>query len=480
MLRCVLLDSLLEDYGAMMLLAVSPRRFLFQLSTLLLILCCGQTARSESNWQVGIATAKITPEKPVWMAGYAGRKGPSEGVVGDLFAKAMVIQDDQGQRIVIVTTDLISIPRQLREELEVEIKEKFQLDRQNLWLNASHTHCGPELRLDRIPPTEGSPADFEKRIQLALEYTSKLYAQLLDIIGQSLKDLKPGKLNYLHARCGFAMNRRRPTAQGVINAPHSDGPVNHDVPVLQITDLDGKLRALLFSYACHNTTMGFNQISGDYAGFAQKHIEAAHEGVTAMFFTGCGGDQNPYPRGKVEYLDFHGRALANAVEAALQTVPKPVNGPLRLKYDTVKLNFGPTPPLAELEKLAMGTAEPVSSHARRLLQELKETGKIRSTYDYPVQVIQFGQDWTVIALAGEVVVDYSLRLTRELAPANVAVAGYSNDVFGYVPSLRVLQEGGYEAGGAMLWGPLPGPFAADVEDNIIGKVKELLETTPAK
>ena len=91
-----------------------------------------------------------------------------------------------------------------------------------------------------------------------------------------------------------------------------------------------------------------------------------------------------------------------------------------------------------------------------------------------MQLVQFGQDWTVIALSGEVVVDYSLRLEKQLAPANVMVAGYSNDVFGYVPSLRVLQEGGYEAGGAMLWGSLPGPFAADVEDKIIDKVLELV------
>ena len=439
-----------------------------------IVFCCSFSAQAETQWQVGIATAKITPEKPVWMAGYAGRKGPFEGVVGDLFAKAMAIQDEQGQRIVIVTTDLIGIPRKLREQLEVEVKEKFQLGRENLWLNASHTHCGPELRLDRIPPTEGSPAEFEQRMELAVEYTAKLHQQMLEVIGQSLKDLKPAKLDYLQARCGFAMNRRRPTAQGVTNAPHADGPVNHKVPVLQITHPDGKLRGLLFGYACHNTTMGFKQISGDYAGFAQKYIEAAHEGVTAMFFTGCGGDQNPYPRSKVEYLDHHGRALANAVEAALQTVPKPIAGPLKLKYDTVQLNFAPTPSPAELEKLAAGTDEPGSGHARRLLKELKETGKIRSTYDYPVQLVQFGQDWTVIALSGEVVVDYSLRLEKQLAPANVMVAGYSNDVFGYVPSLRVLQEGGYEAGGAMLWGSLPGPFAADVEDKIIDKVLELV------
>lgn len=441
--------------------------------TFLAMLSLAQSAiGADSVWKVGIAITKITPEKPMWMAGYAARKTPSEGVAQDLYAKALAIQDEQGQRLVIVTTDLIGIPRALRDQLEAEVKAQFELPREALWLNASHTHCGPELRMSRIP-LDGPPEEVEKRLQLSLDYTAKLHQQLLDIIGQSLKQLSPANLDYLHARAGFAMNRRRPTAQGVTNSPHSDGPVNHNVPVLRVTTPEGKLRAVLFSYACHNTTMSFNQFCGDYAGYAQEYLQAEHEGATAMFFTGCGGDQNPYPRRKFDHVQQHGRALANAVEAALETVPKPVRGPLRLNYGEVTLDFAPTPPPAELEKLAAGTAEPASGHARRLLKELKETGKIRSTYEYPVQVMHFGTDWTIVALGGEVVVDYSFRIERELTPANVTVAGYSNDVFGYVPSLRVLQEGGYEAGGAMLWGSLPGPFAPNVEDKIIGKVLEL-------
>lgn len=441
-----------------------------------ILLSLQQSTLAQTAWKVGVATAKITPEKSMWMAGYAARKTPSEGVAQDLFAKAMAIQDEQGQRLVIVTTDLIGIPRTLRDQLEVEVKAQLQLPREALWLNASHTHCGPELRMNRVP-LDGPPEEVEKRLQLSLDYTARLHQQLLEIIGQSLKELSPANLDYLHARAGFAMNRRRPTAQGVTNSPHSDGPVNHNVPVLRVTTPEGKLRAVLFSYACHNTTMGFNQFCGDYAGYAQEYLQENHEGMTAMFFLGCGGDQNPYPRRKFDHVQQHGRALANAVEAALETVPKPIRGPLRLSYGEVTLDFAPTPPPAELEKLAAGTAEPASGHARRLLKELKETGKIRSTYEYPVQVMHFGTDWTIVALGGEVVVDYSFRIERELSPSNVTVAGYSNDVFGYVPSLRVLQEGGYEAGGAMLWGSLPGPFAANVEDKIIGKVLDLTHSS---
>ena len=430
---------------------------------------------SAEGWKAGVATAKVTPEKSMWMAGYASRKKPSEGTLQDLYVKALALEDERGTRLVIVTTDLIGIPRDLREDLAKEVEARHKLPAAGLMLNASHTHSGPELRIKRVP-VDGSPEQVEARLQLALDYMAGLREKLLGVIDQSLKNLAPAKLDYQHARCGFAMNRRRPTPTGPTNAPHSDGPVDHDVPVLRVTAPNGDLRAVLFGYACHNTTLGFDFFSGDYAGFAQQYFEADHPGTTALFCTGAAGDQNPYPRGKVDLARQHGRSLATAIDSALDTVPVPLTGPLRLAYDTVTLDFAPPPSREKLLELAEGNAEPQKSHAKRLLAQLAESGKIRDTYSYPVQVIDFGKELRLVALAGELVVDYSLRLKKELGTdRKVWVAGYSNDVFGYVPSLRVLTEGGYEGGGAMLWGSLPGPFAPNVEEKIIGKVHELLK-----
>lgn len=432
-----------------------------------------QDRPTEATWMAGVATAKITPEGSMWMAGYAARKKPSEGVVQDLYAKALALEDAEGRRLVIVTLDLIGVPRAMRDAVEKGVQEKYQLPRASLMLNASHTHCGPELRVTRVP-LEGTPEEVEDRLQRSLQYTAGLQTKLIELVGEALGQLKPARLDYQMARCGFAMNRRRPTPTGFNNAPNSDGPVDHRVPVLRVSAPDGALRAILFGYSCHNTTLGFDFFCGDYAGYAQQYLQEAQPGVVALFCMGGGGDQNPYPRRTVELAQQHGRSLANAVLAALETVPKPVTGPLVARYEYVTLEFAPPPSREELLKLAEGTAEPQRGHARRLLKQIEETGKIRDTYDYPVQVIDFGKDLTMVALGGELVVDYVLRLRKELeTDRTLWVAGYSNDVFGYVPSLRVLQEGGYEGGGAMLWGSLPGPFAPSVEERIIGKVREL-------
>ncbi len=197
-----------------------------------------------------------------------------------------------------------------------------------------------------------------------------------------------------------------------------------------------------------------------------------------MFMAGCGGDQNPYPRGGPKTLDYckqHGRALANGVEAALAPRARPVAGPIRAGIDTVMLEFATPPSREQLEERAKSDNKYERRHAQVLLEELEQNGAIRTTYPYLVQVVRFGNDLTMVALAGEVVVDYSLRLKSELPGRAVWVAGYSNDVFGYLPSLRVLKEGGYEGGGAMRYTELPGPFAPSVEKRVVDKVHELVK-----
>jgi hypothetical protein len=458
---------------------LKPTLSFWTLCLIALPFCAG--ADQPSNFKAGLASIVITPEEPMWMAGYAARNKPSEGKVHDLHAKALALEDEHGTRLVIVTVDLLGIPRQMHDWLTEHAIESYKLEPQALLLSASHTHSGPVLREAKYSIYGNTLYGLSpEQIQQNNKYVDNIQEKLLELIGKAIENLAPAKLGYTHARAGFAMNRRLPTERGFQNSPNPDGPVDHDVPVLRIDGQDGKLRAVLFGYACHNTTLSGYEFCGDYAGFAQEYIEQAHPGTTGMFIAGCGGDQNPYPRGGPNTLDYcmqHGRALANGVEAALAPQARPVTGPICAALDTVMLDFAPPPSREQLEASAKSENKYVRRHAQVLLEELEKNGKIRTTYPYLVQVVRFGDDLTMVALAGEVVVDYSLRLKSELPGRAVWVAAYSNDVFGYIPSVRVLKEGGYEAGDAMLYTDLPGPFAPSVEELIIAKVHELVERT---
>ena len=380
-----------------------------------------------AEWKVGVASAKITPEQRLHMAGYAGRKEPAEGTEQELFGKAIAIEDKEGHRVVFVTLDLIGVIAELRTEVAKQVQEKYELPPHALLMNASHTHCGPAYGRED-----------------AQEYFAFLTTTLVDLVGQSIERLQPANLSYSLARCSVAMNRRTPSEDGFRNHPNPDGPVDHTVPVLSVRDpADNALRAVVFGYACHNTTMGFLKWLGDYAGYAQEYFEADHPGVTALFMMGCGGDQNPYPRSELKYAQLHGRSLATAVEAALevnQSTPRhqrPLQGPLSSVLETVDLEF---------------------------------VAPDRDDFAYPVQVIRFGNDLMLIALGTEVVIDYALQLKRELTKPDgpaIWVAGYSNVYAGYIPSERVLLEGGYEASSR--------PWKPTLEERIVGKVHELVK-----
>jgi hypothetical protein len=437
-------------------------------------------------WKAASARTAITPTEPMYLSGFANRVVIAEGTAMDLNAKALAIEDAKGARFVMVTLDLVEVAKQTRDAVAAKVKAQFHLPNESLLLNCSHTHCGPELK---FTDAEFAELNDPARQEHCLNYNAMLVEKITRIIGEALSKLEPVTLSYAHARCGFAMNRRlksdKPTGEPYLNSPNPDGPVDHDVPVLVVERADKSLAAVVFGYACHNTTMSIKQWHGDYAGHAQRFIEEAHPGTIALFMMGCGGDQNGYPRFNDLLSSRHGQSLATAVDAALQAKTRPITGTLHLAYDTVRLDYQPTPSVEDLEKrlaIPKGTDPSYSLFMRdwdqRRLNAMKQ-GTLRDHYDCPIQVVRFGKDMTFVALSGETCVDYSLRLKRELAgEAAVWVAGYCNDVLAYIPSKRVLLEGGYEAKTSIIYwsNPLhPSWLAESLEERIIGKVHALLK-----
>ena len=203
-------------------------------------------------------------------------------------------------------------------------------------------------------------------------YLERLETKLKDVALQALAGLAPARVTYVRARAGFAMNRRLRRGDGFTNAPNTEGPVNHDVPVLKVEGAEGKLRAVMFGYACHNTTLTRTnyEICADYAGFAQRDFERDHPGATALFLTGCAGDQNPYPRGTLALAQAHGRTLATAIDAALGTTGVRLGGRVRAAYGEVPLRYAEVPSRVEYRARIGGRDRLLAEHAQRMLARL--------------------------------------------------------------------------------------------------------------
>lgn len=436
-------------------------------------LCLGALdahADDRAGWKAGAVKIAITPTESMWMAGYAARTKPSEGVVHDLWAKALVLEDGRGERMAIVTLDLIGIPREMGELLRSEAQKRFALKAHQLLLNASHTHCGPEIRAKRSGlRTIADP--WTAKIQ---EYLPGLYENILAAVGQAIERLEPVQLTYYEGQADFAFNRRFPTENGFVNRQYPDGPTDRSVPVLRAVNAEGETTAILFGYACHNTVLSFYKFCGDYCGFAQVAVEQSHPGAVALFVQGTGGDQNPYPRREQQHAEEHGMALARAVDAAMQRPPVAIQGSLRSALQEAVLEFQPLPSKSSLEQQLENGNKYEKAKARYLLDRLAAGDGVSLEYPVPVQALRLGEKLLMVAIGGEVVVDYSLRIKREHPDRAVWVAGYSNDVFGYLPSKRVLHEGGYEGGYAMTYTTLPGPFAESVEEKVFAAIAEVV------
>lgn len=426
--------------------------------------------------RVGIGRKVITPVlQPVWMGGYASRDKPASGIIHDLWAKALVFEETPESRVVIVTSDAHKLSRAISESVANRINKKYGIKRSQLLLNASHTHSGPMI-WPNADMFDFKPADQ----QAVFKYSQQLTDDLVAVIEMAMNNLAPMDIRCGHGSSDFAVNRREPTDKGVIIGVNNDGPVDRDVPVIRISTPDGKLQAVLFGYACHNTTLGGDNymINGDYAGFAQIELEKAHPGVTAMFFQGCGGDQNPEPRGTMELAEQHGKSIAGVVEKVLAGELRTVRPPVRTDYTVVDLELRPFD-IGIYEKDIMSSNRALQRRAKVMLLAYNN-GWDLSHFAYPVQAIRFNNDLTILALGGEVVVDYSLWAKKEYKNENIFVAGYCNEVICYIPTRRVLNDGGYEPNSSLINYLLPGPFADNVEDKVLSAIHQVMKKTGAK
>lgn len=434
--------------------------------------CLGLSASaSAGTWKAGAAKVGITPSQFMWMSGYAARTHPSDGKISNLFAKAMVIEDEGGNRALLITMDLIGVTREISRAVCEHAEQKFHIPRSAIMLCASHTHSGPVLESNLQ-----SMFDLDATQQrLVHEYTEELKAKLVHLVDDAADQLVPSRIEFAHGTAGFAVNRRNNKEADVPKLREAGtlkGPVDHDLPVLAVRDESGKLIAIVFGYACHATTLSGYEWCADWPGFAQEELEKDFPGTTALFVAGCGGDQNPIPRRTVEQAKDYGHQAAAGAQAALEH-SSPIAPTITTAYKEIDLPFASVPDRAALNQ-ELKSKNPYIAHRAKLeLARLDRGETLSPTYPYPVAVWKLGTNLTWVFLGGEVVVDYSLRLKHELGERTTWVSAYSNDVMAYIPSLRVLKEGGYEGGGAMIYYGLPSPWAPPVEEMIVKQVHEL-------
>lgn len=413
--------------------------------------------------RVGLAAVDITPDYPVRLSGFGFRRAESEGVTHRIYAKAIAFRIDDSPPAVLLTVDNLAIPWSMRQEVAGRLEKKAKLDPTRLAVTCTHTHTAPMLR-NVCPTLFGVPIPPEHQEHID-RYTVQLTDWLEQVAFAALADLKPSRVSFGIGTVGFAINRRT-----------KGGPVDHDLPMLAVYDPQGKLRAVYVSYACHCVTLSDNKVSGDWAGFVQDAVEKDHPGTMVLTSVGCGADSNPdsgVTGDKRDVAAAQGAQVAAEIDRLLASNLTPITNPLVARMGSIDLDFDTHPTREQWQEKAKRT-DAVGYHARVQLAKLDSGEKLQIRLPYPIQTWTFGKQLAMVFLPGEVVVDYSLRLKKEFDRTRLWVNAYSNDEPCYIPSERVLAEGGYEGGDAMVYYDRPTRFAPGLEQKIIGEVHRQL------
>jgi neutral ceramidase len=465
---------------------MKPTRLFCRCGCIGLMLCAFLSPRTpglaaeDSTPEVGIAVRDITPELPIRLAGYAGRNRPADKLDHPLLVQALALKNVSGERFVLVALDNCEVSHAFMQPVLQQLGDGFQLGRGAVAVVSSHTHSAPVLEKTLTDMAQPSAAEREA----ITKYSESLRAKLVEVVGAALGDCQPATLEHGMGRATFAMNRRVYQGDKVVFGDNPDGPVDWDVPVLRVKGTNGAVRAILFGYACHGTSVrggdDWYVVSGEYMAYARQHLEAHQPGAAAMFLTGMGADSDPAPRGRLLDAKRHGLELAGAVIGVLDRPMRPVRGAFKLAYDEVELPLATPPSREQLEQDARSEDFHLKRRAEAYLKLLTAGQPLPESVKLPVAALRLGEELTFVLMGGEVVVDYSRRLKRMLASDHPWPIGYAYEVPCYIPTARLIKEGGYETESSLIFYGFYGPFRGGIEAQLLNRLETLVRGLRAR
>ncbi len=462
----------------------ASNRSVYFLISWLVVFAAGVSAAEPPPMQFGFAKIDVTPTEPVRLSGYGGRTKPLEGVDEKLYARVMAFRHGTGKVHLLVAVDTIGFPGYLTKKIHATLEEKHGITRAQFALCGTHSHTAPHLDLLNMINLYSLPLRPEEKAATR-RYGEKISELIVNACSEAITDLRPGILSTAEGKATFAMNRRA-IKDGICvgMSPNPNGPVDHTVPILKITDPTGKVvRGVVFNYACHCTTFTgkHNRVNGDWAGYATKNVESAYPDAVALCTIGCGADANPErDTGRdLEVAQFQGKLLSDEVLRLASEPMTEITAKVQSNFSYAGLALERSP-LKKYEDDLNHRMAQVRFYAQRMIDVHKRKGRLAESYPMPIQVWRFGDELTMIMLGGEVCAEYAHRAKREITQGAVWVTAYANDVFGYVAPESMQSEGGYEVDFSMVFYNKPGRWSSGTEEVIFRELHQLYnDSVPA-
>jgi hypothetical protein len=409
----------------------------------------GQVEKSTGNSEIlraGFAKIDITPDIPVMLYGYSSRKTLSEGIHDHLYARATVFENN-GRKIVLVSSDIGSYTDTLYGVIKNSIKEKFNLNDSEIFLAAIHSHSSPQVSLD-----------IKKLPESNIKYTRDLHQKLLTVVGDAFRNLKPVNTGSGVGYSPVGSNRREMISDGSITLGRNPyGPADKEVIVLKVTTPEGQPLGALYDFATHATSLGPGnmQISGDVLGISEQFVEKIlGETVVSPVFAGASGNIDPWYR------------ILPSFETENGWIPETVLLGTLLGEEVVHVfrDIRNTNPGGEISS----AIETIECPRKKLDEKDEELPSLDQQTTVPVTITaaHIGSDVAFIAFNVEMLTEIGMAIKEGSPFKHTFIITHCNGSSGYLPPAQLYKEGGYEINSTH--------FAIGSDDIVIKKALRML------
>lgn len=410
--------------------------------------------------QLGINRSIITPDMGLDLAGHGRPDRKAIGKYDDLYLTVLTLKQDD-RKAIIICADLIGFGREIAKMLKQEIRDRFGYSEQEVLLSASHTHSGPQT-MENMSKFLGG---------MDINYISFLTRTVLNSIKASIESMEDVDIYKGKSYCDIGINRRLILNGKCDFSPNEDGPVNKEVTVLKFIGKNG-IKAVLFNYACHPSTLDTDFISSDFPGEARRTVEEAYEGkVVTAFVQGCCGDirvktvkDGSFIAGTLEDVKIFGKELGNRVIEACNGGMEKIIPNLSTNLHRLNLHLQEIPSKHEFINIKEKNPMYQKVWAEQMLKDYES---LKTEIPFAIQRISIADDTMIVGMEGEICVTYGLNLKNKYAGKTVITAGYCNGMVGYIPTAAMFEQGGYEPDESIACYSLPSRFTCDIEEIIM-------------
>ena len=434
----------------------------------------------------GVARVNITPSGNCLLDGFAGRDHGCEGVHDNLYVTALALSIHE-KKIVIIGVDILALNNEQMDKIWMLADKRLNLKPDQLFINCSHTHAGPEVRPSFNHET-CAPGEVGKPDPA---YIDELIGKIIHAADRALKSLKPAEATWGLGETYIGINRRAPDisiyskqATGYENFPNPEKEIDRTCPVILFKEKKGKPISLVFGASCHPTTMRYDNylISAEFPGVAQRILEQDLDGAPSLFLQGIAGDVKPrqvvegnsFRSGNFEDIEKVGKELAADVKSTIKKGLKTLDIRIGSSLKRVALPFDKTWNEETYRRFA-GKEE---AQYRRIwaeywLKKLSKGESVPHSIDLTLSIVELSPELRFLGIAGELLTDIGLKIKHQFKE-NTLPFGYTNGEVAYIPDAGVLREGGYEATETVFFcHDMPAPLSEETEEIILSGFEEL-------